>query len=357
MNMEGSFLVPWQIKAADEQGVLMGIANVMDYIDFGGDKVMPGAFNKTLKDHDGVFPLEMDHGKGLSEEIGVAYLAVRGDALVLERGELNMSSARVRDEVYPLLKFRMEKGLPAGLSINYRIPKGGAKFLGSGVRELSEIALRKVGVVDEPMNDKSMITDVKGAAAKSDGAAAFYKSMAEEVGMEPTGFVPDFASEMADMNEELITIRRQLIEQALCNVLWSLIYNADMTPADKTAQAADAIAAHGDEMKSWFAEALNRESEAMKAARDDVEVKAGRILSKKNENMLREAHAMHMEAGKKIDGVLSQLDSAKSITAPADEPGENQPHSDQAAGDDGVKDVSGLAADFYRRQIGILRKP
>ena len=140
------------MNTTQEQGIIAGVANITDFLDLGDDRILDGAFNKTLSDHGGKFPLEMDHGWGLAAEVGIGYFSVSGHNFQLDRGVLNLANKRVADEVYPTLLMRAEHGIQAGLSIVYSVVKArmtqeGAKT----IREIQEVKLYKVGIVDDPM--------------------------------------------------------------------------------------------------------------------------------------------------------------------------------------------------------------
>jgi HK97 family phage prohead protease len=141
---------PFELKSLDETGVFEGYASVYNIVDQGGDKVLPGAFQKSLALQGRTRPLLADH----KDVIGLVTLADSGSALVAS-GKLNLEVQRAR-EVLALMK---QKAI-TGLSIGYQTVKD--NFV-NGVRELSELKLFEVSVVPFPMELEAQVTSVKAA--------------------------------------------------------------------------------------------------------------------------------------------------------------------------------------------------
>ena len=143
-------------EASDEQGTFTGIANCLELVDLGDDFITNGAFDKTLKDHQYKFPLDIDHRPGIQNHCGVVYLNTKGNDLVVERGILNMNQKSVKDELYPTLMLQAEHGIPVGLSIEYSPVKWAYVEKGdTTIREISELKLYKLGIVDIPMSQNA----------------------------------------------------------------------------------------------------------------------------------------------------------------------------------------------------------
>lgn len=273
-----------KLTAASDEGIISGVANVMEITDLGGDIIRAGAFTKTLNDHGGKFPLELDHGNGLKAEIGVGYFSIVGNELRLDRGEINLEAADIRDNIYPRLKFRHQKGLPTGLSINYRIPKGKYRFLNDGRREIVEIALRKVGVVDEPMNQGSYVESVKSAEIADD--SDFAKKMVEIIG-QPWQHT-SFQSAMDDMAMSVLNDQRRYGGYALDEVINDLMNLATESNQKSILGAlSQACEDYKTFMVDWCKAALKMKFK-QKSADDDTEEKAGRKLSAANIQKLKD---------------------------------------------------------------------
>ena len=134
-----------EVKELTDAGTVAGYASIFGNIDQGGDRVMPGAYAKTLTSGR---PIRMLWQHDTREVIG-GWTAAREDAKGLwVEGQFNMDVQRGR-EAYALMK----AGQIEGLSIGYRIPAGGAKKATDGAYELHELDLREVSVVTMPMNE------------------------------------------------------------------------------------------------------------------------------------------------------------------------------------------------------------
>jgi hypothetical protein len=152
-----------------EQGVICGTAHVCGVLNgtFPKSVLEPGAFAKTLSERGNRVVLNVDHGDGLMAEVGYGEFSMLGDALVLDRGVLNLESTIVREEVYPRLKQRAEAGLPCGLSIEVSWPTDKVKMR-EGILHISEVKLNKVGIVDVPANEPSLVSAVMSEASIGD---------------------------------------------------------------------------------------------------------------------------------------------------------------------------------------------
>lgn len=152
-----SLTVVASIKAAAESGIIEGYGSVWDVVDSYGDKVVPGAFERTLKEaratgrmpamlwqHDPSAPIgvwqEMNEDK--------TGLHVRGKLADTQRGR----------EAYELVKL----GALTGLSIGYMV-KGYSYDDRSGITTLTDLDLWEVSPVTFPANTEARITGVKAA--------------------------------------------------------------------------------------------------------------------------------------------------------------------------------------------------
>jgi HK97 family phage prohead protease len=134
------------------EGRFVGQASVYDVVDSYGDKVVRGAFTKTIAKHGGEIVILSQHNP--SDPIGKAKLFDRHDALWIEgQLELELPSAR---EAY----IRLKKGLVDGISIGYNTLRSSPGK--GGIRLLEEIDLWEVSIVTFPANGRARVTDVKG---------------------------------------------------------------------------------------------------------------------------------------------------------------------------------------------------
>lgn len=140
----------WEIKEIDEEGHVEGLAAGYGNVDFGGDRILPGAFAKSLEGRKGV-PMLLFHDQ--SRPVGLWREFIETDDGLKVTGKI---STKTRDggEAYQLVK----DGALSGLSIGYEpvIKRAVGK-----VRELVEVALHEVSLVSIGMNPRALVTGIK----------------------------------------------------------------------------------------------------------------------------------------------------------------------------------------------------
>lgn len=134
-----------EVKELSEGGKIAGYASVFGNIDQGGDRVLKGAYVKSLQSGR---PIRMLWQHDTREVIGGWTDAKEDDRGLWVEGQFNMEVQRGR-EAHALMKARQIEGL----SIGYRIPEGGARKAQDGAFELVELDLREVSIVTMPMNE------------------------------------------------------------------------------------------------------------------------------------------------------------------------------------------------------------
>lgn len=133
------------VKEVSDTGYIKGYASTFGNIDQGGDRVVQGAYAKSIASGRKVRMLWQHDTK---EVIG-GWDVFKEDAKGLwVEGGFNMEVQRGR-EAYALLKADHIDGL----SIGYRIPEGGASKASDGAYNLTELDLREVSIVTMPMNE------------------------------------------------------------------------------------------------------------------------------------------------------------------------------------------------------------
>lgn len=133
------------VKDLTDAGMVSGYASIFGNVDQGGDRVMPGAYTKSLASGRAI---RMLWQHDTHEVIGGWSVAREDSKGLWVEGQFNMDVQRGR-EAYALMK----AGQIEGLSIGYRVPAGGAKKASDGAYELHELDLREVSVVTMPMNE------------------------------------------------------------------------------------------------------------------------------------------------------------------------------------------------------------
>lgn len=139
-----------EIKNLDEAGHIAGIAAGFNNVDFGGDRILPGAFAKSLT---GRARIPMLFGHDDRRPIGSWSKFAETEKGLEVEGKISVK-ARDGGEAYELVK----DGALAGLSIGYRAIK--EKMVGK-VRDLMEIYLHEVSLVSVGMNPVAVVTGVK----------------------------------------------------------------------------------------------------------------------------------------------------------------------------------------------------
>lgn len=146
-----------EIKLADGKsgsGEFEGYASTFGNKDSYGDVIEKGAFADTLKSGRRVLMLDSHNAAAV---IGKWKEMKEDDRGLFVRGEFTPNHTRAAD-VYASMKH----GAVNGMSIGFRIPKGGAEFdEDTEVRTISRIDLIEVSVVAMPANEMAMVSGVK----------------------------------------------------------------------------------------------------------------------------------------------------------------------------------------------------
>jgi HK97 family phage prohead protease len=138
------------VKGLQEDGSFEGILASYNTVDLGGDKILPGAFTKTIQERGNEIPMLWQHKS--DQPIGSLSLVDSSTGLAV-KGQLLMDVPQAR-VAYSLLKARVIKGL----SIGFDTVKDSVE---NGVRQLKEVRLWEGSVVTFPMNEACMVTNVK----------------------------------------------------------------------------------------------------------------------------------------------------------------------------------------------------
>lgn len=135
----------------DGAGTFEGYASVFGGVDSYGDTILPGAYRKTLKKRERPIRMRWNHWGPV---IG-KWLEIGEDEKGLKvKGELTPGHS-VAQDVYASLKH----GAIDGMSIGYRPVQ--IRELGDGKRELKEIELVEISVVEEPADLAARVGGIK----------------------------------------------------------------------------------------------------------------------------------------------------------------------------------------------------
>ena len=149
----------YKVTPTNGAGTFTGLGAVFGNEDFGGDIIVKGAFDNTLSDiqaRSKTLPILWQHD--WDNPVGPWNdLSTTDDGLMAE-GKLLIGDVQRATEAHALLKTKTV----SGLSIGFRIPKGGFEYDGE-IRYLKEIDLHEISIVTFPMNDEARIDAVKAA--------------------------------------------------------------------------------------------------------------------------------------------------------------------------------------------------
>lgn len=145
--------VAFEVKTINEEGSFTGYAAIFNNVDLGGDKIIPGAFKKTLRANKGKVPVYADH----HTHIGWNLKAKEDEKGLLVEGQINLD-VQLGREKHALMKQAHEIGAQIGLSIGYSTA---AREYEKDVRILKELNLFEYSVTAIPMNPKASVTAVK----------------------------------------------------------------------------------------------------------------------------------------------------------------------------------------------------
>lgn len=158
------------------KGFFSGYASKFNGVDSYGDTIVPGAYKKTLKKRDRPIALRWNH---YGPVIG-KWLELREDeAGLYVEGELTPGHSTAED-AYALMKH----GAVTGLSIGYRPVQ--ITDRGDGTRDLKEIELVEISVVESPADLAAQIGDVKAALDAADSLKDIESLLREAVGISRT---------------------------------------------------------------------------------------------------------------------------------------------------------------------------
>lgn len=173
-----------RVKVLDddgETGEFTALVSVFGNVDFHGDVVMPGAFERTLKEWSSSgYPIPVYWGHNLSDpdyNIGEVVEVVETERGLQVRARLDMESPKA-PQVYRLLKGGRVKEFSFGYGVR---DSGWGERDGREVYELRDIDLYEVSVVPVGANPETELQTVKTLGERAARAAAALKAKAGRV--------------------------------------------------------------------------------------------------------------------------------------------------------------------------------
>ena len=156
MNKNLAFL----IKNVDDRGNFEGRAAAFENVDADGEIFDKGAFRRTIAHKEGRIPLLWQHDR--TEPVGWNRTISEDDHGLNVGGQLMINCDR-GCQAYEFIKTGIGVGAQVGLSIGFRVPKGGDYRDDQGVRHFREVELVEYSIVTFPANGQAHITNIKEA--------------------------------------------------------------------------------------------------------------------------------------------------------------------------------------------------
>lgn len=154
-----------KIKSVDDTGTFTGLGAAYNNVDLGGDKIMPGAFTRTLAAGK-QFPLLWQHDP--SNPIGTAKVTDTPQGLQVE-GTLLLEDTTARKA-----HLFMKAGVIKGMSIGFETLQSS---MDGDVRQLRELRLWEFSIVTFPMNESAQISSVKSLSVSDDEVQMHLKAI------------------------------------------------------------------------------------------------------------------------------------------------------------------------------------
>jgi len=156
-----------QFKFNEEAGTFEGYASVFGGLDSYNDTVMKGAYEETLKERERPVRMRWNH---FGEVVG-KWLEIREDDKGLYvKGQLTPNHSKAND-----IRALLKHGAIDGLSIGYFIVDDEPN--GYGGRNLKQIELIEISIVEEPADLGASITGIKSKLEKAESLADIEASL------------------------------------------------------------------------------------------------------------------------------------------------------------------------------------
>lgn len=150
---------PFEIKALDDTGLIAGVGAAFGNVDQGRDRILFGAFTKSLAERGGrAVPMLLHHDQ--RRPIGAWTKLTETPAGLAVEGKLTLAT-RDAQEAYALAK----DGALTGLSIGYDVKR---QVHQKDARDLHEVGLHEVSLVAIPMNPLARVASVKAITRPAD---------------------------------------------------------------------------------------------------------------------------------------------------------------------------------------------
>lgn len=168
LSSESKILSAEEVKEKGKTiGVVKSYAAAFNNVDFGDDRIIPGAFKRTIKNSNGKWNLLADHNP--YTPIGYSVGAKEDDHGLLVEEHFNLEIELARDR-YSLTKQALDNDITRGRSIGYAAIKVSFEKdedTGRLIRNLEELKMFEHSDVTFPMNDQAYAVAAKGWQANT----------------------------------------------------------------------------------------------------------------------------------------------------------------------------------------------
>lgn len=156
-HMQKQMTVHLDVKQMDDSGQFQGYASVFGVVDSDGDVIMPGAFRKTIEEHQsrGTMP-KMLWQHDFREIVGVFTEMSEDERGLMVKGYFVMDVQKGR-EAYALMK----AGALDSMSVGFNIVDAGPSESRSMGRVIQEVDLWEISLVTWGANPDAKVTNVK----------------------------------------------------------------------------------------------------------------------------------------------------------------------------------------------------
>lgn len=159
---------PVEIKADAKSGTFEALVSVFNNVDLVGDRILPGAFTKTIRDWRSkgdpvpvILSHQWDDPFALIGSARPTDMKQTPEGLVV-KGNLDLENPTAA-QVHKLMK----QGVLKAFSFGYTVPEGGQKMADDGANEVTEVDLVEVGPTLKGANPEAGLRAVKSALAET----------------------------------------------------------------------------------------------------------------------------------------------------------------------------------------------
>lgn len=346
----------------EEQGIFEGYLAVFSNVDEDGDEIQPGAFKKTLNEHEQkrrvtknpyLFPVLWNHIE--NEPIGGCLAACEDQNGLYVKCQLDLNVQRGRE-----VRSGLKLGYIGTMSIGYNVIKRSYK---GSTRLLQELMLWEGSVVTFPANPLAMIDRVSVKKGQAMPPTKQPKARGK-ANVKAVDFAGALSRQTEDLQEQWADVWRAFV-YAIATQMW------DYGVEDKQSAVAAVVKDFGDELDALveksqaaqFCPMLDDDSDSFADPDEDDDQysetmsmrahfgrKAGRAISAANTDRMTKALDMIDAGHKDLRNMIA--DQSSSVGHDDDDPGEQDPDGgkdgksrNQGAGNTTPKDTKNANTD------------